>query len=50
MVKKEEEKENHDTKIPSCHLNSHTDRIRHTMKTQPNSMPRKTLSFKKYIS
>lgn len=36
--------------MPSCHLDSHIDRIRHTVKTQPNRMPRKGFSFKKYFS
>lgn len=33
MVKEEEEKEKHNVKMPSYHLTSHTDRIRHTVKT-----------------
>lgn len=35
--------------MPSCPLNSHIDRIRHTVKTQPNCMPSKTFSFKKFL-
>ena len=38
---------NYQTKMPSYHLNSDVNRIRHTVNTQPNCMSRKTFNLKK---